>query len=243
MWNLSPKPQPRKNVTTVNEKLKKRLLEIEERIDARPLRERGLIFLAFIAIVSVLTVNLLFAPTNISKKKLEAQFKTKNQQTVQLERQIQVMLRGQNRDPDTVNRIKLKQLKAKIRNLDVTLQRFTKGLVSPREMARLVEQILLKNRRLKIIKLENLPATSLISTSTKQNNGKDPSTQGLIYKHGMRIQLEGRYVDIVKYLKSLEKMQWKVFWGEVTISSEDYPVSKLNLVIYTLSLQQGWIGV
>ncbi len=229
----------------MNEKLKKTLHDIEERINAHSLRERALIFLAFIAIVSVLTVNLVFAPANAEQKLLEAQLKAKTRQITQIERQIQTILLNQSRDPDVANRAKLKRLKAQIRNLDTTLQRFTKGLVTPRQMVNLVEQVLLKNRRLKIVRLENLPATPLASGTggATGNKGKSSPEEGLIYKHGMRIQLDGRYVDIVNYLKSLEKLPWKVFWGEVTISSDDYPVTRLNLVIYTLSLRQGWIGV
>ena len=230
----------------MSEHLKKQLLELEERINARSIRERGLIFIAFIAVVTVLAINLLFVPANANKNKLEIQLKAKNQQATQIDRQIQVLLQNQNRDPDDVNRTKLKQLKVEIRKLNVSLQRFTKGLVSPTEMARLVEQVLLQNRRLKVVKLENLPATSLVSASSDDGRVKkdgSPASTDLIYKHGMRIQLDGRYVDIMNYLKSLEKMRWKVFWGEVTVSSEEYPISRMNLVIYTLSLHQGWIGV
>ena len=227
------------------EKLKKTLHDIEERINAHSLRERALIFFAFIAIVSVLTVKLVFAPVNAEQKRLDTQLKAKTQQIIQIERQIQVILLNQDRDPDAANRAKLKRLKAQISTLDTTLQRFTKGLVSPRQMANLVEQVLLKNRRLKIVRLENLPATPLVSGTGRasEDKGKSSPEEGLIYKHGMRIQLDGRYVDIVNYLKRLEKLPWKVFWGEVSISSDNYPVSKLNLVIYTLSLHQGWIGV
>ena len=230
----------------MNEDLKKRFLEIEERINTRSIRERGLIFLAFIAVVTVLAVNLLFVPANIEKTRLEVQLKTKTRQFIQMESQIHLLLQAQSRDPDSTNRVRLKQLKVEIRKLNTNLQRFTKGLVSPREMARLVEQVLLQNRRLKVVKLENLPATSLLSNTNSANaanKGGAAQSADLVYKHGMRIQLDGRYIDIMNYLKSLEKMRWKVFWGEVKVSSEQYPISRLTLVIYTLSLHQGWIGI
>ena len=64
-----------------------------------------------------------------------------------------------------------------------------------------------------------------------------------IYRHGMRVEFKGRYFDIVKYLQSLEGLPWKVFWGEVSLETDEYPVSKVSLVIYTLSRYPGWIGV
>jgi MSHA biogenesis protein MshJ len=59
----------------------------------------------------------------------------------------------------------------------------------------------------------------------------------------MRVELKGRYFDIVEYLKALEGLPWKVFWGEVSLESDKYPISKVSLVIYTLSRYPGWIGV
>jgi len=64
-----------------------------------------------------------------------------------------------------------------------------------------------------------------------------------MYKHGLRIQLSGQYPDILRYLGALEALPWKVFWGEVQLQTEKYPVSRVTLVIYTLSLDEAWIGV
>nr|NIO43188.1 hypothetical protein [Burkholderiales bacterium] len=53
----------------------------------------------------------------------------------------------------------------------------------------------------------------------------------------------GRYLDIVDYLKTLEALPWKMFWGEAKLETEKYPRSRFTLVVYTLSLREGWIGV
>jgi MSHA biogenesis protein MshJ len=59
----------------------------------------------------------------------------------------------------------------------------------------------------------------------------------------MRIELKGQYLDIVRYLRALESMPAKVFWGEVQFESEKYPVSRITLVIYTISLNKAWLEV
>ena len=109
----------------------------------------------------------------------------------------------------------------------------------------MVREVLAKNRTLQVVKLENLPAEPL----DEAKNAATPTTQPVkndaarVYRHGMRIELRGQYLDIVRYLRALEAMQSKVFWGEVQFQSEVYPVSRVTLVIYTISLNQAWLEV
>ena len=59
----------------------------------------------------------------------------------------------------------------------------------------------------------------------------------------MNIEVKGGYLDVMRYLKSLEGLPWKVFWGKVTLKAEKYPDSRVNLLIYTLSTHEAWIGL
>jgi MSHA biogenesis protein MshJ len=65
----------------------------------------------------------------------------------------------------------------------------------------------------------------------------------LVYKHGMNIEVTGGYLDILHYLKSLEALPWKVFWGKVSLKTENHPDSRVSLLIYTLSTHEAWIGL
>ena len=113
-------------------------------------------------------------------------------------------------------------------------------------MAKLVEQILKKNRKLKLVKVENLAPLPLgVEPDEEEAENKEElaTAEQAVYQHGMRIQLEGRYVDFVQYLEALEALPWKVFWGQAALETDDYPISTFTLVLYTLSLREGWIGV
>jgi MSHA biogenesis protein MshJ len=59
----------------------------------------------------------------------------------------------------------------------------------------------------------------------------------------MNIEIKGGYLDILRYLKSLEALPWKVFWGKVTLKTEKYPDSRASVLIYTLSTREAWIGL
>jgi len=106
-------------------------------------------------------------------------------------------------------------------------------------MAKLLEQILARSHGLQLVKIESLPR-ALAVEETASTNVK--TLGAIVYKHGVRIEVTGRYFDIINYLKALEALPWKVYWGQVALETEQYPTSKLTLVIYTLSRHTGWIG-
>ncbi len=220
------------------EDMKTQFKGFTDRIDAMSLRERGLIFVTLLVAMYFVAVNVLFGPVNAEKDRLQKQVNQLREETRMLEIQVQGLVSGGENDPEAVKRKKFVSLQESLKTMDETLSRVTAGLVSPKEMTKLVEQMLLKNRGLEVIKVESLPSTPLLEGAAE--SGPDGS---MVYKHGMRIELKGGYLDILRYLRSLEGLEWKVFWGQVTLQTEKYPVSKVNLLIYTLSTHKGWIGL
>ncbi|MBF0135541.1 MAG: hypothetical protein HQL65_04820 [Magnetococcales bacterium] len=64
-----------------------------------------------------------------------------------------------------------------------------------------------------------------------------------IFKHGMQIRLRGNYLDVVRYLKSLEGMKWVIFWDSLEYAVGQYPDMTVTLSVYSLSLSREWIGL
>lgn len=203
-----------------------------DRINDLALRERGIIFVAILVVFYAVAANFLFPPLTTEQKKLQKQLVEKRAQIQAFEGQIQAALAKSAHDPDAPNRAKLAQLETQLKALDQSLALVTARLVPPKEMARMVEQILLKNRRLEVVRVQSLPPEPL------QNLG------GLTaYRQGMRIELKGNYLDILNYLRELEALPWKMFWGQLSLKVEKYPISHVSLQIYTLSTRQGWIAI
>jgi len=184
-------------------------------------------------------VNLLFGPANTERDRLQAQVNQVRTETQAMDAQIQSVLGGRTQDPDAAKREKIAALQTNLQQMDATLSQATFGLVPPREMTRLVEQMLSKNRALRVLKVESLPAAPLVEGGAAANNA--PGT--MIYKHGVRIELQGGYLDILRYLKSLEQLPWKLFWGQATLKADKYPESRLTLLIYTLSTHEASVGL
>jgi MSHA biogenesis protein MshJ len=215
--------------------LKKQFQGFANRIDAMSLRERAMIFITLLVALYFLAVNVLFGPLNVERDRLQQQVNQKRQETQALELQVQALV-GTGEHPDAAKRKKLEALRESLKTMDTDLVRVTAGLVPPKEMTRLIEQMLLKNRGLQVMRVESIPATPLLE-------GGAGVTGTMVYKHGMHVEVKGGYLEILRYLKSLEALPWKVFWGKATLKTEKYPDSRVSLVIYTLSTHEAWIGL
>lgn len=67
--------------------------------------------------------------------------------------------------------------------------------------------------------------------------------QELLYRHGVQLELQGSYLDMVSYMEALERMPSQLFWGKATLEAQDYPKARLTLTLYTLSLDTKWISL
>lgn len=227
----------------------KALKNLADRIDGLGLRERALIFGGMLAILFVVAVNFVFAPMRIEQTRLESSVTATIDQTKKLQAEVQQLSGELVRDPDTANRERIADLKAKLAAADESVAAFTRGLVSPQEMARLVEQILAIHRNVRVVRVENLPPAPLLDAAPAQ-----PATAGTVpapvkvsapglFRHGLRIEAHANFLDILRLLRAMEALPSRVFWGEVAIKVEKYPISHATVVIYTLSQDSAWLGI
>lgn len=215
---------------------------LADRIDALSVRERGLVFFAVMVVLYLIAHNVVFGPLRAEQVRLEQELRSKREQIQTADRQVSALFGGDGADVNAGNRAKLAALQAQIKELDARMDQMTAGVVTPKEMAKLVEQVLVRTRGLELVKLEAL-APQPVDDGTPTSAGAAAAVGATVYRHGMRVEFKGRYFEVVEYLKALESLPWKVFWGEAALESDKYPVSKVTLVIYTLSRYPGWIGV
>jgi len=227
--------------------------------EQRTPRERGMIIAASLAVVGFVVFNMLVAPRRAEQVRLQEQVKSVKEQTDAIRKQAAEIQKSYGQNEGEGGQARIEALRKSLAAMDPALADVAHSLVSPKEMASLVEQVLRQNRALEVISVESLPVTPLIQPVapvdatvsagpvTDSGNAQTDATpsveDGGFYKHGMVIEVRGRYADIVGYLQTLESLPWKLFWGQVTLVAEDYPKSRVRLVIYTLSLKQKWIGI
>lgn len=56
-----------------------------------------------------------------------------------------------------------------------------------------------------------------------------------VYKHGVDIELRGRYLDLMAYLRGLEEANPNLFWSNTTLSTGEYPESIIRTSVFLLS--------
>ncbi|MBI3775358.1 MAG: hypothetical protein HY273_07375 [Gammaproteobacteria bacterium] len=221
--------------------LQQRFTKLAERIDAMTPRERGLIFFSTLTLLFFLTNSLVLTPINKNNQQLEQMLHTRLGQLKTLEDKTQIALDADKTDVDAEQKMRLKTLREQLAQHDPTRPGTNSSLVQPTEMVALVEQILSRNHALQVIHIENLPPELLDKPATGSTAPANTSASG-VFRHGMQIELRGRYIDIVNYLRELETLPWKIYWGRFALNAEEYPNSRMTLVIYTLSLRPGWMG-
>ena len=232
--------------------------KLVQKIDALSLRERVIVFsmlaVLFIAIFNAALLDRQFA----KQKQLSSQVTERQAQINQLRVQIQQSVQAKN-DPDAADRERLQALKQQSAQMQSVLLDMQNGLVSPDRMTVLLEDILKRDRKLRLLSLKTLPVSSLSETaaadvrpvqgnaaavpaSVVQNVGGQPSA-GVVYKHGVEIVVQGEYLEILDYMAALESMPWQLFWGKAKLTVEKHPTATLTLTLFTLSLDKQWLNL
>ena len=229
-----------KNLQQAQQQIK----QLAARIDAMSLRERAIIFLVILAGLFMLANTVVFSSLRQEQKRLSQDVQTKLNELHAMSTQTQETLAQLALDPEALARARIAELKQTLTTQEASVANVVRGLVTPRDMPRLVQQILARNRGLQIVRVENLPAEPLYSNNAAPGAAPtDANAVAQLYKHGMRIELRGQYLDMVRYLRALEAMPAKVFWGKVYYAAETYPNSRLTLDIYTIGLNKVWLEV
>jgi MSHA biogenesis protein MshJ len=209
------------------------------------------VFLALLGALLFVSLQVVLPPLAAQQKRSEAELMAKREQIRSVYAQTEQLAAERGRDRDAANRERIAELKEQLTVADGGTGALTRGFVSPREMAALVEQVLKRNRALELVSIENLPPTALgepaaepaRTAGTAKPAGEAAAGGPVVYRHGLRVEVKGEYANLVRYLQALETLDWKVLWDQARLEAEAYPVSRLTVVIYTLSTEQVWLGV
>jgi MSHA biogenesis protein MshJ len=217
------------------------------KIDALSLRERLMIFAGTALTLMLLLNAFLFDPQFAQQKQFSQQIKLDQSKIAEMQTEIQQTVKSQASDPDAANKAFLKKLQQQSQQMHVDLLGLNNVLVKPENMASLLEDILKRNGKLRLISLHTLPVSSLIPAAP--NEAKISATAqsvpdtGDIYKHGVEIVVQGNYLEMMSYMSALEAMPWQLFWGKAKMHVETYPEATLSLTLFTLSLDKKWLNL
>ncbi len=230
-------------------------LAYSEKFSNTTAREQYLIIATgLVAIVFILYSVFLDAPFQRIEQ-LNRQISQTQQSNQNNKNSIQVLEQALLEDPNVALRKELSQYQAKLGEIDEQLLSLTSDLIDPIQMRYALIKLLKLQKGVKLLSFEVLPARAVTKAKLASNDKPDANEvqvtstsqaepkQLRLYRHGIKIKLQGQYFQLKDYLSQLEGLTWKFFWQEFDYQLKEYPVSELEVEIYSLSTAQEFIGV
>jgi MSHA biogenesis protein MshJ len=249
--------------------MKARLQALANRINARTLRERIMLFAAAAGVIVFLLFALYLNPLLARQAALRAQISQQSDNISGIDGEISGKLQAFELDPNAAAVARLAALEAETAQLSASLRAMQKGLVAPERITPLLESILKANGRLQLVSMKTLPPSpfsdgafplkprtvapaapemaTLAPAAASVIPASPPAAQApaappeLLYRHGVELTVRGNYLDMVNYLDALEAMPTQLFWARAALEVEEYPNARLSLTVYTLSLDKKWM--
>ena len=136
------------------------------------------------------------------------------------------------RDPDQNVREQLVRVEGDIGKLDAELKAQTVDLIQAHEMPAVLEALLSRSANLHMLALTSLAPQPLMAGDQRIN----------LFKHGIRLKLEGGYFDVYQYLKALEALPRHFYWKQFDYQVQEHPKAVVEMEIYTLSTSKEFIS-
>jgi MSHA biogenesis protein MshJ len=227
------------------------------RFDRLSLRQRaGLVAATAAVLYFVLSPALVGqngARSNAHRKRIETQ-KTELEAVRKDSRELSEALK---RDPNAQQQAQLDGIKRTIVEADALLAQLDR--VAPQAAGAVLREVLAATPGLELVSLRTLPATlefqsksvpvtpanPVPAAATPAPGAKDaapkpemaPRSPRSIYRNGIEISIKGNYLALLPYLEKLQKYPGRLYWTDVSLEVQSYPVAVLRLNVYTLSGQ------
>ena len=224
------------------------------KMEAASLRERVMIFAAVAVAVIALANGALVEPELAKQRRLSGEVAQRQGEIRKMQEQSQKLAFARQADPDQATRKQLEALRARTAAAEAKLKDEQRKFVPPERIGALLEEMLSRNRRLQLVDMRTLPAAAIDpggpppkpaaeKPAAEKPVAAKPATAGTIYRHGVEITLTGSYLDLLAYLRDLEKLPSQMYWGKLDLSVASHPKVTLKLSVYTMSLDLAWLIV
>ncbi len=239
--------------------MKKRWQNLREKTIAKTLRERLIVLFLIVAVIyGIANFGFIF-PLEQKREQLDVRLSAIEIELKKLTAQEKVIAAALTNDPNAVKKREILQLEEQMLDLDKDLQTLSVGLIPADKLPEALHAVLSSIGSLKLLGMETLAATRLslqeeqVSDLVVESDEEDivtlvdeprmrVPTVG-VFKHSVEVVLEGKYFDLIDYLQALENLTWKIYWEALDYEVTRYPKAKIKLEVYTLSTEEGVLGV
>lgn len=221
------------------------------RFNAYSRRERALVAGAIVGGVLFVGYAFLVEPDLVRARTAMRMAEQQRLELTSAQAQLEEARRQLRTDPDAARRAEVAVLKSELAAAEADYERVTAALVPPEQMNFLLERLLARNAKVRLISLKSLSpvdlAARLVDAVKAAIAGKPEGVSAVdalaLYKHGVELRVEGSYADLHAWLAQVEEAQLKVLWGETRLSVVEHPRIQLTLKLYTLATDKAWLAI
>lgn len=212
-----------------------RLKRITERINALSLRERALLMLALFAVIFLLWDFSTMQRLGNRQEVVREDLQNVRQRVEALTASLQELARESSQDPNRELNRERESLAAEIDALEMRLAQRHGGIASPEESVSVLAALLAQRTGVEIVALENMPPGRLTAASGEAVPG--------LFVHRVRVVIESDFDGIRSYLDATSDLPRGVFWESLELGVEEWPTNRIELILYSVTLDDRWLGV
>lgn len=215
--------------------MKARLNQVIERINGLSLRERALLALAVLAVVFLLWDALLMNPVRERQQRVQGELEQVRERVAGLTASIQALAVARAEGPDAALRQRRSALVSEISSLEDRLLQAYGDIGDPRQTVSLLTGLLAERAGLALVELENLPPQALTDADRQAIPG--------LFVHRVRLVVDANHDGIRDYLALLAQLPSGVFLESMHLTVPDWPRNRVELILFSLTLDDNWLGV
>lgn len=195
-------------------------------------RERALALGVLLALGAVAADAWTFAPQRARSAAAAKALQSAQSQLAELQK----LAAQHEQQGDAATRERLAALQARRAAADRVIRDAQIDLIAPQQMAQQLANILARHPRLAVVEARSLPPAPVGDAGAN-------SAGGVLYQHGMEVQVEGRYLDLLAYIEALESAPQRIYWRELELKVGANGVPLTRLALFTLSKEAAWLRI
>lgn len=216
--------------------MKQHLLRLWNR---RAPRERALVILTLMVALALTLDQALLAPLRVARATAQKEATALREQVAQMQAQVN----EQSREGDAQYAERSAALKARREHAERVIRDAQIDLISPQDMREQLAAILVRFPQLKVLSVTSQAPAPLGDAVGATGAAAGAALAPGVYQHGLEVKVEGRYLDLITYLETLEKTPRRVYWRELDLAVNEQGVPVTRIALFTLSKEAVWMRI
>lgn len=223
--------------------LHQRFVDLDMRFRARSLRERGILGGGLAALLFFAFDAALIQAIAQERERVQHLTVVTEEEIARLERDRE-SLEGVELTPEELDVLRRKrQAEEELAAVNREIASEIAELVPPEAVVAVLEDMLVPFPDLRLIRITSESPHRIGSGALHESESGVLDATGSLYRHGLRVEIEGSFASTLEYLERVESSRWHLLWDRFEYRVGAYPSARITLELHTVSEQEEWIGV